>query len=289
MQNKILIVDDEPSNIEILINFLEEHNYQIIVATNGKAGYELAKKTLPDLILMDWDMPEFDGIQTIELISNCNITQNIPIIMTTGKMLSSENLQTALEAGATDYIRKPIDKIEFLARVRSMLILFRAMKENLELANNLALEKELKLTTEIENNKKELTKNALRLVNYNELSNWVHDKLNTITSENEEDIQTINEIKSKIKISENSNLWQEFEVVFELVNSDFFESLTNKFPNISLNEKKLCALLKLNMSSKDISMITFQSIQAIKKARYRLRKKFELERDDDLVKFIENL
>jgi two-component system sensor histidine kinase/response regulator len=130
-EHKILIIDDQPINIELIVKILEETNepYTMYQAINGEMGYEVAKKIIPDLIITDWEMPGMTGIETIIKIKSDEATKNIPIIMASGVMISSENLRTALGAGAVDFIRKPIDKIELIARVRSILLLADSYKE----------------------------------------------------------------------------------------------------------------------------------------------------------------
>jgi len=130
-RHKILIIDDQPINIELIVKILEETNepYTMYQAINGAMGYDVAKKVLPDLIITDWEMPGLTGIETIKQMKLDEITKNVPVIMASGVMISSENLSTALEAGAVDFIRKPIDKIELIARVRSILLLADSYKE----------------------------------------------------------------------------------------------------------------------------------------------------------------
>jgi len=136
---KILVVDDEPNYIETIINCFENKNYQIIIATDGEAGCQIAKNEKPNLIIMDWEMPKMNGIESIKKIKKDPSIKDIPIIMATGKMLSSIDLQVALEAGAVDYIRKPIDKIELIARTRANLHLsenYKKIKELNEVKDN---------------------------------------------------------------------------------------------------------------------------------------------------------
>ena len=285
-----MVIDDIPGNIELIINKLDGLNYTFSIATNGQAGISIAKKTKPNLIIIDWEMPELDGIQATQILKNCKETCDIPIIIATGKMLSAKSLKTALESGANDYIRKPVDKLELIARIQSMILLFETTNENKKLQQKLYLEKEQKLSTEIENKKRELTKITLQLINNRELSNWVVEKLNMLDklAENKRS-KSILEIINKFKINNNNNLWKEFETTFEQVNKNFYKNLQSKYPDITQNEKKLCAFIKMNMTSKDISSITFQSIDAIKKARYRLRKKMNIEQDIDINTIIDNL
>ncbi|HAN78238.1 MAG TPA: hypothetical protein DCQ31_10945, partial [Bacteroidales bacterium] len=127
----ILIIDDEQSYLDTISKILQPKNYNILQAINGKMGCIVAEKFLPDIIIVDWEMPELNGIDTIKYLKSKPETQDIPIIMSTGIMTAVENLETALNAGAVDFLRKPIDAIELTARLNSMLKLARSYKENL--------------------------------------------------------------------------------------------------------------------------------------------------------------
>jgi len=131
----ILIVDDQPENLQIIADIFTKSklNYKIIQAPNGKIALKIIEKVLPDIIITDWEMPEMDGIDFIKQLKQNPHTVDIPVIMCTGVMTSSKNLQTALQAGAVDYIRKPIDEVELIARTNA----------NLHLADNYAKIKQL--------------------------------------------------------------------------------------------------------------------------------------------------
>lgn len=122
-KRKILLVDDEPEVLETIDNFLEEDDlsYEIMKVPNGMVALKLIEKNRPELIITDWDMPGMDGVELIKALKTNKDMADIPIIMCTGKMISSENLYTSLKAGAVDYIRKPIDKLELIARTRANL------------------------------------------------------------------------------------------------------------------------------------------------------------------------
>jgi DNA-binding response OmpR family regulator len=116
--SKILIIDDLPENVFLLQDRLEREGYEVITSYDGKSGIEKAIKEIPDLILLDVMMPDLDGIEVCkELVLN-PITLNIPIILVTAKS-GAEDIKEGLEAGAFDYIKKPFDRIELLARVHS--------------------------------------------------------------------------------------------------------------------------------------------------------------------------
>ncbi|MCP4217858.1 MAG: response regulator [bacterium] len=141
--NTILIVDDEPEALqEIADSFLKmEMPYTIIRAPNGNVALEILKNRAIDLVITDWDMPCMNGIELVKNIRKNDSTKEIPAIMCTGVMTTSENLITAMEAGASDYIRKPVDILELVARTNSMLKLSDSFKEIKE--KNRELEKAL--------------------------------------------------------------------------------------------------------------------------------------------------
>ena len=99
----------------------------------------------------------------------------------------------------------------------------------------------------------------------------------------------IRQLISDYKLQANHSNWEEFETLFTKVNATFWEKLGELCPTLTPNERKLCVFLKLNMSNKDIALITFQSEEALKKSRLRLRKKFNLDRSTNLGTFIQDL
>ena len=143
---------------------------------------------------------------------------------------------------------------------------------------------------EMEINRKAMAAATLKLMENSERDAYSIKMLENIkkntTSEGQSDVRSlISEYKLK---SHNSN-WSEFEILFQKVNSSFYEKLHSQYPNLTPNEKKLCVFIKLNMSNNHISQVTFQSEEALKKARLRLRKKLELDRDTTLATFIQSL
>ncbi|MFH1321159.1 MAG: response regulator [Bacteroidota bacterium] len=118
----ILVVDDEDFNRKIIIDILvqSKYDYSVLSANNGKIGCELAEKFMPDLILMDWKMPEMTGIEAIKQLKSREKTKDIPVLMITA-VTSPEKLQEAFGAGVVDYITKPVKEIELLVRIRSVL------------------------------------------------------------------------------------------------------------------------------------------------------------------------
>ena len=116
----ILIVDDNPANVEILQMRLLANNYDIITATDGEMGLAMAKEKQPDLLLLDIMMPKIDGIEVCRRLKNDPTLPFMPIIMVTAKA-DSKDVILGLEAGSDEYLTKPVDHGSLVARVKSML------------------------------------------------------------------------------------------------------------------------------------------------------------------------
>ena len=117
MQYKILIVDDDINICELLRLYLEKDGFETVVANDGKTAVQYAEKFSPDLILLDIMLPELDGWQVCREIRK---TSEIPIIMLTAKGETFDKI-LGLELGADDYVSKPFDTKEVIARIKAVL------------------------------------------------------------------------------------------------------------------------------------------------------------------------
>src|SRR5438552_10889254 len=117
---RILIVDDEPMNLDILQTRLAVHGYEILTATNGEEALAMASTQQPDLILLDIMMPKVDGIDVCRHLKADASLPFMPIIIATAKA-DSKDVVAGLEAGADEYLTKPLDQAALAARVTSML------------------------------------------------------------------------------------------------------------------------------------------------------------------------
>jgi class 3 adenylate cyclase len=120
MNSRILVVDDTPANIQVLSSTLKEKGYQISVATNGKQAFDVLAKVRPDLILLDVMMPELDGFETCRRLKSSNDWRDIPVIFLTAKTEVADIVK-GFEVGAVDYVAKPFNAHELLARVNTHL------------------------------------------------------------------------------------------------------------------------------------------------------------------------
>ncbi len=120
MPNKILIVDDEPFNLDLLEQELEDQNYTIERANDGAEALDKVPVFQPDLILLDYMMPKMNGLEVLRRLREDALYKSIPVILLTAKATQEDKVR-GLDAGADDYVIKPFDSFELLARVRAMI------------------------------------------------------------------------------------------------------------------------------------------------------------------------
>ncbi len=120
MAKLITIIDDEPKNITLLRDLLQVSGYSTNEATNGKQGVELAKTSKPDLILIDIQMPEMDGLEATRILKADATTRNIPVLALTSYAMKGDK-ERILEAGCDGYLAKPLDIKELLKTVAEYL------------------------------------------------------------------------------------------------------------------------------------------------------------------------
>lgn len=125
---KILIADDEPHILRILQFLLEQAGYEVVAARDGREALELATQTRPDLALLDVMMPHVDGFSVLEELRANRDTQRLPVVMLTARGESTSRVR-GLKVGANDYMAKPFDHEELLARVANLLETSRAQRE----------------------------------------------------------------------------------------------------------------------------------------------------------------
>lgn len=129
----ILVVDDDPTSLGVLSNYLKEFGFRVIVARDGESALEKAAYGKPDLILLDLLMPKLNGFETCRLMKAREDLQDIPVIFMTGLTETDDKIK-GFQAGAVDYIIKPFQYEEVLARIKTHLQLHMALKQ-LEIQN----------------------------------------------------------------------------------------------------------------------------------------------------------
>ena len=133
MSDTLLIVDDIPANISVLTNFLKSAGFKVLIAQNGKRAIQKAEYATPDLILLDVMMPEMDGFEACRILKSQDSTKEIPIIFMTALADTVDKIK-GFELGAADYITKPIQHEEVLARVNAHLNIYK-LQQHLQVCN----------------------------------------------------------------------------------------------------------------------------------------------------------
>lgn len=160
---------------------------------------------------------------------------------------------------------------------------------NLKLSNrHLSLEKSI-LKEKLEFKNKELATNVMYLMKKNEFINSVSQKLISLRGSFKKENQSyINKITVDLQNEIDKDIWEEFETHFNQVHIEFYKNLSKAHADLSVNERKLCAFIKLNLSTKEISAITHQSPNSLQVARVRLRKKFGIDNNEEkLISYLE--
>lgn len=269
---QILVVDDNPHAVTMVSIVLSRNvDCELSVAFDGPTAIKKAMEIIPDLILMDWQMPGLDGIRAIEILKEAPATSNIPVIMITCYS-ERDYLEKAFKAGVVDFIRKPYEQIELLARIRSVLKTIDYYKAMLE------------------SQKRESTALSLQSVQNEEFRHKFISELKQLKASHKSNPEKTEENIEKVIRNLNSDLssgsWNQIEKRIKDTDQQFFKNLGEKHQNLSPAEMKLCLYLRMNLSTKEISGLTFQTYDSVRIARTRLRKKLNLTNDDNLVGYI---
>ena len=118
--SKILLVEDNEMNRDMLMRRLERKGFEVVIAIDGKAGIDMAASSNPDIILMDLSLPVIDGWEATRQIKANPATQSIPVIALTAHAMAGDE-QKALDAGCDDYDTKPIDLKRLLGKIDNLL------------------------------------------------------------------------------------------------------------------------------------------------------------------------
>ena len=272
---KIFIIDDNIDNLKTFISIFEQccPQYDIYQTNNPQNAVDIALKVIPDIIITDWDMPKISGIDIIKKLKTIKKTKNIPVIMATGVHITSIDLQNALMSGAVDFIRKPIDQIELIARTHSALLISEYQKQIISTKD------------------KELAESTLHLIRSNEFNASIIKKLNKLNlSLDEKNIlrakQNVNAIIKELNNHIKEDSWFKFHLSFDNIHKDFKRNLTREFPELTTTDINICTFIRLGMNIKDIASALNQSPDSVKVSRSRLRKKLNLKQSQNLETFL---
>ena len=137
-KNKILVVEDDNDTLFILNKLLTKNNYQVYTSSNGKDAYDMLNNVMPEVILADWTMPIMDGLELCNIIKKDEKYKLIYFIILTARA-SLKDRVTGLDIGADDFLVKPVQNQELLARIRSGIRIHNLQNELKNIEHNKAL------------------------------------------------------------------------------------------------------------------------------------------------------
>lgn len=120
MSKRVLYVEDNPQNMRLVRKFLSMGGYELLEAETGEQGLAIATTELPNLILMDINLPDIDGVEATRILRKTESTANIPIIALTANAMHGDR-ERFLEAGCDDYLSKPVSKNDLLEKVATLI------------------------------------------------------------------------------------------------------------------------------------------------------------------------
>ncbi len=269
---RILIVDDEPSNIQLIAKILDRNQYNLAYAEDGPGAIDMAMHISYDLILLDVNMPDMDGFEVCRKFKEEERLSDIPIIFLTARSEIEDVIQ-GFRIGGVDYVTKPFNDLELMARIRNQLEL-KSRRDTLK--------------TELNFRERIMAEYALILEKRKALGQTIIQDLELLNREStgimDDHVQVI--IRKLQTIFEDID-FKTYEFSFNELQERFQQRLLEKFSNLTTNEVRLSTYLRLNMSSREISDITRQSVRALEAARSRLRKKLKLNSSVNLVSYLQ--
>jgi response regulator RpfG family c-di-GMP phosphodiesterase/DNA-binding CsgD family transcriptional regulator len=269
---KILLVDDSVENLHAMYTMFQElyPEHTILQSNDPLIAFRIACQSIPDIIITDWEMPAKTGIELIRELQEIPVTRNIPVIVATGIRVTSSDLSYALESGAMDFIRKPLDPVELYARIHSVLTIAEEHRKSLDEKNN------------------ELIKNAMEMAKTSEiLDDILNDLRNLVIRLSGEEKQMAESIMEKVFNTFEKESWKRLNNSFQNIHPTFLSNLSGKHPNLTPTENRLCILIRLGMNIKEIATLLYQSPDSIKVMRARLRKKIEIQKDQNLESYLQ--
>jgi tetratricopeptide (TPR) repeat protein/DNA-binding CsgD family transcriptional regulator len=203
--------------------------------------------------------------------------------------LENDVLRKDVQMKHNVYLFSGILGLSLVLILLAVIFILRLKARNSLQAKELAERNATKFQSDLETKNRELAFQAISIIKSNEAITTIIEGLdkNIKNGNSSEDLDTV---LNQIRHLEKDKGWKEFETHFTQVHSGFYQKLHNSFPDLTLNERKLCAFLRLNMTTKDIASITHQSVHSINVARTRLRRKMNLANsEENLVNFLINL
>lgn len=265
-------------NTELLRDY-NEYAYKIYIERKDykKAlGFYTKYHALRDSIL---------GKETIDRINELNIK-----FESAKKEAENQKLKTDVEIRKSREFQLYVLIGGIIILLIALVVFLILMRKNFLQKQKLSQKEAVLLNERLEHSKRELASKALHLACQNEFRAKMLETTNEVFDNLDENgKQSVKNLLKELENNIDKSAWQEFETRFEQVHETFFKELNKRYPDLTPNDRRICAFLKLNMSTKDIALLTHRSPRSVESARYRLRKKFNIDTDTDISTYLQTI
>lgn len=274
----ILVIDDDNDSLEICRRILTDESFTVSTHSDGEGAPGIIRTLKPSLILTDWDMPGKGGLELLVELQADQQLRSIPVIVMTGRYTSSNNLRMALDKGATDFISKPLNAIELVARVKSAVKTYQYFKE-----------KEALLNERIEQKEREVYVFHTNIIRHKQLLASIKKDLKSLFPDSSQQQKAVVQLIEKYEIQNNHVNSDANELVFNELSSNFAIQLKQIYPSLTKSELKLCIFLRMGYSYKEISNLLYMGYEAVRKAIFRIKQKLNFTHVSELVDYLQKL
>jgi len=312
MAKRIMIIDDYESDRLLYKEYLDNQGYEFLEASDGDEAAHLLTRHVPDVILLDWQMPKKNGLELLTEIDEQFDIKGTPVIMITG-MLQDQVRQQAYDHGSIDFISKPVDQLDLQVRVKRAVDsseAYMGLKSQIGQVNELNKRVEIqkseiaKLQQIVGNAQGSLSEAAqlasMQLIAYESDHQSIQTQLReiqTITDSMVSQASTDNPLKAKAtelhtRLSDLSGQeigWKGVQVFAQSAFPGLLPKLQLKYPDLTVQDIKHCIYIKMGLDTKTVSEMLGVSEKTVRVIRDRIRSKFDLELDDSLSMYLQQL
>ncbi len=311
MRKTILLIDDYESDRILYKEYLGDERYHFDEASDGEEAATLLENSIPDLILLDWQMPKMNGLETLQHLQTQFDLNGIPVIMITG-MSKADVMKEAFTHGVVDFIEKPVDPEGIALRVENAMgrsERYMSLKTQL---NGLS-----EMRTELEMTKAQLVKFTHRQDqeshNRAEFFRFAKDlsksfeaeaqngqkmlrdmsfKLDSLSSVTQDPavLDRVKELQQSVSsLHDNYIGWQSLKMFMQKFYPGFIPKLLMKYPEMQRNDLRHCCYMKMGLSVVEVSEVLQISEKSVEVLRDKVRQYFDLNMEDSLMSYIESV
>ncbi|MCP4159391.1 MAG: response regulator [Deltaproteobacteria bacterium] len=265
----VFIIDDNPENIKVLGSLLDEKGYEPVVFLNAKIALESIRTKKPEIILLDIMMPEMDGYEMCQILKDDASFKDIPVIFLTGKT-DTEDLVKGFDLGAADYVKKPFEFAELLARIKTHID-FKKAREEIKTLNQRLEDKVNERTAELE----EMNAALKVLLKKNE-KDMIEIEEKIISNYESLILPFIRKLKETLPEKKQESLVDIIEFNLKKVTSTFLKKLNAPMKHLTPAEIQIASMIKQGLTNKEIANVLDNSVRTVTNHRESIRQKLNL-------------